>query len=94
MTCERLIFSVLCWRWKKRIGFRLDMSSRAFDPVKEINSHLLPNDHLEARPVFTHGLVTSYRSLVWPFTPAFLHLELGLRFLLTLTRGGFASRGV
>lgn len=82
MICERSIFLMLCWRWKKRIGFRLDMSSRAFDPEMEINSHLLPNDHLEARPVFMHGLVTSYRSLVWPFTPV-----LGLRFLATATRG-------
>lgn len=94
MICERLIFLMLYRRWKKRIGYRLDMSSRAFDPEMEINSHLLPNDHLEARPVFTHGLVTSYRSLVWPFTPISPNLGLGLRFLSTLTRGDFASRGV
>ena len=69
MYCERLIFSMLLWCWKKRIGSRLDIHFRAFDPVKEINSHLLPNDHLEARFAFWRTLVTSYRSLVWPFTP-------------------------
>ena len=51
--------------WERRIGFRLDAQGRAVDPVKEINSRLLPNDHHEARL----RPVTSHRSLVRPFTP-------------------------
>lgn len=50
---------------ERRIGFRLDVQSRAFDPVKENISHLSPNDHLEACVT----TLTSHRSLVWPFTP-------------------------
>lgn len=51
--------------WERRIGRRLDVESRAFDPVKEINSRLLPNDQLEARL----WPVTSDRSLARTFTP-------------------------
>jgi len=69
MTCERLMLSMLLECWERRIGSRLDESFRAIDPVKEINSHLLPNDHREARSLFWQRSVTSYRSLVWPFTP-------------------------
>ena len=69
MNSERSIFLMLLECWEKRIGSRLDVSFRALDPVKEINSHLLPNDHLEAWLAFWRTLVTSYRSLVWPFTP-------------------------
>jgi len=69
MTCERSIFSMLLECWEKRIGSRLDMNLKAYDLVKEINSHLLPNDHLEALVAFWRKSVTSYRSLVWPFTP-------------------------
>ena len=74
MACERLMLSMLYKCWERRIGSRLDASFRALDPVKEINSHLLPNDHLEAEAMFAHCLVTSNRSLVWLFTP-----YLGLR---------------
>jgi hypothetical protein len=91
MTCERLMFSVLYWHWKRRIGLRLYERSRAIDPVQEINSYLLPNDHLEACFRFAakckSELVTSYRSLVWPFTPVPLNVGLGLRFLTMQTRG-------
>ena len=74
MRSERLIsISILLWCWERRIGLRLDMSNRAFDPGMENNSRLLPNDHLTARSGFArickYGLVTAYRSLVWPFTP-------------------------
>lgn len=69
MNSERSKFPVLVECWKRRIGSRLDVSLRAFDPVQEINSHLLPNDHLEAWLAFWRFSVTSYRSLVWPFTP-------------------------
>ena len=74
MRSERLIsFPNLLLFWERRIGLRLDMSCRAFDPGMENNSHLLPNDHLTAQSVFAlickYGLVTAYRSLVWPFTP-------------------------
>ncbi len=74
MACERLKLPILYKCWERRIGSRLDARGRAIDPVKEINSHLLPNDHFEALSMFAHGWVTSYRSLVWPFTP-----PLGLR---------------
>ncbi len=69
MACERLMLSMLYKCWERRIGSRLDASCMAFDPVEEINSHLLPNDHHEARPVFVHWPVISHRSLVRPFTP-------------------------
>lgn len=65
MCCERPLRPELLGFWERRIGFRLHVSSRAFDPVKEITRRLFPNDHLEARL----QPVTSYRSLVWPFTP-------------------------
>lgn len=65
MPCERSRIPILLWIRERRIGFRLFELARAFDPVKEINLHLFPNDHPEAR-----GLpLTSNRSLVWPFTP-------------------------
>ena len=67
MRCERSGASMLLECWGRRIGIRLDEHLRAFDPVKEINSRLFPNDHLEARL----WPVTSYRSLAWPFTPDF-----------------------
>jgi len=79
MACERLKLLMLYKCWERRIGSRLDASCRALDPVKEINSRLLPNDHLEARSMFAHLLVTSYRSLVWPFTPHPPVLASGLR---------------
>ncbi len=60
---SKLPLRVKCW--ERRIGSRLNASRRAIDPVQEINSSLFPNDHLEARL----EPVTSYRSLVWPFTP-------------------------
>jgi len=69
MSSERSMFPILLECWKRRIGSRLDASFRAFDPVKEINLRLLPNDHREARFAFRRISVTSYRSLVWPFTP-------------------------
>ncbi len=74
MRSERLIsFPNLLQCWERRIGLRLDILDRAFDPGMENNSRLLPNDHLTAQPVFAflykYGLVTAYRSLVWPFTP-------------------------
>ena len=65
MTGDRPWFPVLR-RWERRIGCRLDSSIRAFDPVREINRRLPPNDQLEARL----ASVTSYRSLAGPFTPA------------------------
>ena len=65
MGCERLMFLILLWSWERRIGFRLDVVVRAFDPVEEINLHLFPNDH----PVAWVASTTSNRSLVWPFTP-------------------------
>lgn len=69
MFCERSISPALR-RWGRRIGFRMDRTLRAFDPVKEYIRRLFPNDHHEARSPFADwGLVTSYRSLVWPFTP-------------------------
>ena len=53
MHSERLIsISILLWCWERRIGLRLDMSNRAFDPGMENNSRLLPNDHLTAQSVF------------------------------------------
>lgn len=79
MTCERSKLSMLLRCWKRRIGSRLDASLRARDPVEEINSHLLPNDHHEARSAFWRDLVTSYRSLVWPFTPLLPIPARGLR---------------
>ena len=63
MFCERssrLMLLDLLECWERRIGFRLDLFFRAFDPVKEITRRLFPNDHLEAR-LFP---VTSHRSLV------------------------------
>lgn len=65
MPCERSRFPILLWSWERRIGFRLFELARAFDPVKEINLHLFPNDHPEAWVL----AATSNRSLVWPFTP-------------------------
>jgi len=65
MGCERPKRPMLLGCWERRIGCRLDAHLRAVDPVKEINSHLLPNDHPEARL----RPVTSHRSLVRPFTP-------------------------
>jgi transposase len=70
MRCERSMFSMLIRYWERRIGFRLHVLSRAFDPVKEITRRLVPNDHPEAR----RHPATSHRSLAWPFTP-----RLGLR---------------
>ena len=58
--------SLMLRRWGRRIGFRLHVSFRAFDPVKEITRRLPLNDQLEARL----ASVTSYRSLAGPFTPA------------------------
>ncbi len=69
MRSERSILRILLRCWERRIGFRLNCHLGHYDPVKEINSSLLPNDHLEARFAFWRILVTSYRSLVWPFTP-------------------------
>ena len=59
-------------RWERRIGDRLHPAGRALDPVKEIDPRLFPNDTGEAR----REPVTSYRSLVRPFTsPAGLRLR-------------------
>jgi hypothetical protein len=80
MLGERLIlpirarFGHMCW--ERRIGFRLHVHCRAFDPVKENTRRLFPNDPHEAQ----HILVTSHRSLVRPFTPVF-------GFRLSPTRG-------
>ena len=79
MRSERSKFLLLYKCWERRIGSRLDALHRAFDPVQEINSHLLLNDHLEACAEFRLRLVTSYRSLVWPFTPQLPILVAGLR---------------
>jgi len=68
MLSERLMLPIYDKNWKRRIGIRLDRKLRAIDPVQEINSHLLPNDHPEARPLSLWPVI-SYRSLVWPFTP-------------------------
>jgi len=65
MRSERPKRPMLLVCWERRIGSRLDEQRRAIDPVKEINSRLLPNDHHEAR----FRPVTSHRSLVRPFTP-------------------------
>lgn len=65
MRRERLCILTVLECWERRIGFRLHVQSRAFDPVKEITRRLFPNDHLEAR----HPPVTSHRSLAWPFAP-------------------------
>ena len=65
MRCERSSAQRRVRCWERRIGRRLDAQSRAFDPVKETNPRLLPNDQLEAR----RRPVTSYRSLARPFTP-------------------------
>jgi len=65
MGSERSKRPMLLGCWERRIGSRLDVQGRAFDPETEINSHLLPNDHHEARL----RPVTSHRSLVRPFTP-------------------------
>ena len=67
--------SLMLRRWGRRIGFRLHVSFRAFDPVKETTRRLFPNDLPEAR----FWPVTSHRSLVRPFTP--------LGFRLVPTRG-------
>lgn len=67
--------SLMLRRWGRRIGFRLDVHFRAFDPVKENSRRLFPNDLPEAGP----GSATSHRSLVRPFTP--------LGFRLVPTRG-------
>ena len=48
MSGERSRFPILLQCWERRIGFRLYVLARAFDPVKEINLHLFPNDHPEA----------------------------------------------
>ena len=73
MSCERLMLPIYCadcvMDWKRRIGIRLDRKLRAYDPVKEINSHLIPNDHLEALLLHLSAWMTSYRSLVRPLTP-------------------------
>ena len=53
-------FLVLLGCWERRIGFRLHVDFRAFDPAKEITRRLFPNDHLEA----PCQRMTSYRSLV------------------------------
>lgn len=56
--------------WARRIGCRLHLFVRAFDPVKELTRRLPPNDQHEARtPLAMWGLVTSDRSLAGPFTP-------------------------
>ena len=87
MLSERLMLPIYGKSWKRRIGIRLDRKLRAIDPVEEINSHLLPNDHHEAR--LCHFLpVISYRSLVWPFTPI-----LGFR-LLTMRSIAMSYIGV
>jgi hypothetical protein len=65
MRCERPWRPALLECWERRIGFRLDVVFRAFDPVKEIILRLFPNDHLEA----LRQQMTSHRSLAWPFTP-------------------------
>ncbi len=65
MFCDRS-WNLMLQRWERRIGCRLDVSFRAFDPVKEITRRLPPNDQLEARTC----PVTSYRSLAGPFTPS------------------------
>lgn len=65
MSGERSMRPMLLRCWERRIGFRLDVNSRALDPVQEIRRRLLPNDHPEAR----FWPVTSHRSLAWPFTP-------------------------
>jgi hypothetical protein len=84
MFGERLILPTRCILgyvcWERRIGFRLDRHCRAYDPVKENNRRLFSNDPHEAQPWFAPWLVTSYRSLVRPFTPAF-------GFRLSPTRG-------
>ncbi len=69
MRSERSKLSILLRCWERRIGSRLNCRVGHCDPVKEINSSLLPNDHHEARFAFLRLSVTSYRSLVWPFTP-------------------------
>jgi hypothetical protein len=74
MFCERLILLIRCLlgyvSWERRIGFRLHVHVGPLDPVKENTRRLFPNDPREARPPFAiWGLMTSYRSLVWPFTP-------------------------
>lgn len=70
MGGERSWRPILLKCWERRIGFRLHVQSRAFDPVKEITRRLFPNDHLEARPKIPRlRPVTSHRSLAWPFTP-------------------------
>ena len=71
MRGERSKLSMRYRCWERRIGDRLDAWTRAFDPVKELTSRLLPNDHHEAWPRLAPWPVTSYRSLVWPFTPFF-----------------------
>ena len=65
MSCERTMFPTQLSSRERRIGFRLHVLSRAFDPVKEITRRLFPNDHPEAR----RHPATSHRSLAWPFTP-------------------------
>ena len=69
MPGERPKLSMSDRCWERRIGDRLDAWIRAIDPVKELTSRLLPNDHHEARPRLAPWPATSDRSLVRPFTP-------------------------
>ncbi len=69
MRSERSKLPIRARCWERRIGSRLNCHVGHCDPVQEINSSLLPNDHHEARFAFLRFSVTSYRSLVWPFTP-------------------------
>ena len=71
---SRLTLLNLIGCWERRIGFRLHVSFRAFDPVKEITRRLFPNDHLKAPACYRFGRVTLYRSLVLA-----VHAHFGLR---------------
>lgn len=65
MLCERPKRPMISILSGEADRFQAGSLFRAFDPVEEISLRLFPNDHLEA-PV---KLVTSYRSLAWPFSP-------------------------
>ena len=59
MACERLMLSMLYRCWERRIGSRLDLFRRTIDPVREINSRLLPH----ARPAMLSMTATARKPL-------------------------------
>lgn len=48
MSSDRSSFQLCVRVWERRIGIRLDAILGHYDPVKETNSHLYPNDHRKA----------------------------------------------